>query len=390
MITLVLQQLSFPDVVFSILILALGLVISYEDIRFGKIRNLWIIRGLIAGSALHGLFIVFYNLLPGNLSVDLSYIQLVILNTAIAFFCSILMWKMKVWSAGDSKLFTLFAFLLPLNYYANSFINYFPAMNLLINIFAVSFIAVLIKVITAIVKSVCAGEFKLRELLSSVPKQTATVAYSFLRAFPSFLVVFAIFNAIFFIVHLLQSATDIPEISFIINVGTLIFMFTVMSKISAYVTGFVEKHPISHAAILIFIPITVYFIISRTPEAGTQLQSSAKIILIFMVVIGAIRKGLDFYLRIADVNKITVNELEPGMVLSNKTIHSLPKEVLTETFFMDGLSREFLATIKDSMANDQEVEIVSTIPFAPLAYLGLLMTMLTQQSAIRLIANLLK
>jgi len=45
------------------------------------------------------------------------------------------MWKYKIWKGGDAKLFFAFVFLLPLSTYSNNYIDIFPALVLLINIF---------------------------------------------------------------------------------------------------------------------------------------------------------------------------------------------------------------------------------------------------------------
>ena len=48
---------------------------------------------------------------------------------------SIILWYKNIWGGGDAKLFTIYSLLLPLTYYQNGFINYFPSITLFINTF---------------------------------------------------------------------------------------------------------------------------------------------------------------------------------------------------------------------------------------------------------------
>lgn len=104
-------------------IIVLGLITSYEDIRFGKIRNKWVLTAVALAALTH-------------LLLHSQFFE-VLANFLLACAVGFLLWIARLWTAGDGKLFIAFAALLPgLNLYS---------LDLLFNIFLVS-IAVLLLV----------------------------------------------------------------------------------------------------------------------------------------------------------------------------------------------------------------------------------------------------
>ena len=131
------------DILFLPVLFFIGAIASYQDFYCGKIKNKWIILGLVWGG---GVFAVFttWNL-AANFLLDIWRIQLpvilwayilkVLLNALIALAAGYFLWYFDVWAAGDAKLFFIFALLLPLKYYWRSALPYFPSAVLLINTF---------------------------------------------------------------------------------------------------------------------------------------------------------------------------------------------------------------------------------------------------------------
>ena len=113
---------------FVFLVIIIGLATSWEDIKFGKIRNKWILLGLAGGIALQAA-----ALAGGFLPTDLIFSGL--LNALIALLVGYLLWYFDLWAAGDAKLFFVFALLLPLSYYSRTYLPFFPSFALLVNTF---------------------------------------------------------------------------------------------------------------------------------------------------------------------------------------------------------------------------------------------------------------
>jgi hypothetical protein len=105
-------------------ILALGIITSYEDIKEGKIRNKYVVVGLVLGVTTN-LLLVLFNI------TTLEYLT----RTAILFIASmiisLLLWYFGMWGAGDAKLFVTYALLVPISTYNNN--TPLPQTDLIIN-----------------------------------------------------------------------------------------------------------------------------------------------------------------------------------------------------------------------------------------------------------------
>ena len=142
------------DLLFLPALFYIGIVISYQDFKEGKIRNKWIVLGVVYGLiVLAGLLVwnfaaepvtefyythIEYSGLDNSwqfVTIRWDYFWKVLLNTTIALIVGYLLWYFNLWAAGDAKLFFVFSLLLPLKYYQQSALPYFPAFVLLINTF---------------------------------------------------------------------------------------------------------------------------------------------------------------------------------------------------------------------------------------------------------------
>jgi hypothetical protein len=92
------------------MILFLGLVTSYEDIKMGKIRNKWIILSMFYALTTY-FYIYFFN---NMYLLNIVFIYSLILNSMLALLTGVLLWNYGFWSAGDAKLFFSFILLIPL------------------------------------------------------------------------------------------------------------------------------------------------------------------------------------------------------------------------------------------------------------------------------------
>src|SRR3989338_1553353 len=89
------------------MILLLGIVTSYEDIKIGKIRNKWIILALAYSIAANiALFSLKYY--------DADYLTKFLINSLLSLAVGFLIWHLNLWSAADAKLFFAFTALMPI------------------------------------------------------------------------------------------------------------------------------------------------------------------------------------------------------------------------------------------------------------------------------------
>lgn len=132
-------------IVFLPVILLLGFVTSYEDFRTSRIRNKWVLAGLIYALFVYlaSWFIYFmnnYQAVPEALSAVSKFLtwnfSRFCINLAICTVASYLLWRYKMWGAGDAKLFIAYAALTPLAKYPRVYFDYyFASFYLLMAIF---------------------------------------------------------------------------------------------------------------------------------------------------------------------------------------------------------------------------------------------------------------
>ncbi len=139
------------DILFLPPLFLIGIITSYQDFRYGEIKNKWIIFGLVLGAAIYllitalnlaGFGDIFLSAIPVQLfeSNWFNMVGYVLLNSFSSFFLAFLLWRFNLWSAGDAKLFFVFSFLLPLKYYFNDYFPIFPSLALFINVFLCAFL----------------------------------------------------------------------------------------------------------------------------------------------------------------------------------------------------------------------------------------------------------
>jgi len=165
-----------PIYLFLPMILFLGIITTYEDIKTGKIRNKWIVIALIY-AILFNLGLIIYMSVTGQ-EMRIAYFYELGISFIISLAAGFLMWTLGLWTAGDAKLFAAFSLLIPLTVYRWGHIPYFSSANILINTFVPFFL-----IYSAIMLYKTTWKQKLHYLLQAVkPKQVASTAL-FLFAF---------------------------------------------------------------------------------------------------------------------------------------------------------------------------------------------------------------
>ena len=112
-------------------LLVFTIVTSFEDARFGKIRNKWVLAAVLYGF-LALLVQVLFLLVTGD-QVNLDYLQVFVTNALAAALLGIALWLGHLWTAADAKLFFAYTLAVPLHWYRTSLFSGFPALALLIN-----------------------------------------------------------------------------------------------------------------------------------------------------------------------------------------------------------------------------------------------------------------
>ncbi|MBI2558989.1 hypothetical protein HYW20_06730 [Candidatus Woesearchaeota archaeon] len=90
------------------MVLFLGIITSYEDIKFGKIRNKWILVAIVYS-------IIASSILFSLNYYDTNYLIKILANGLFSIIFGFAIWYANLWTAGDAKLFFAFTILMPIH-----------------------------------------------------------------------------------------------------------------------------------------------------------------------------------------------------------------------------------------------------------------------------------
>jgi len=125
-------------------IIVLGIAASWTDLRSHVIKNSHLVIALTYGFFA---YVVYFYLEQAKGTPILNDMLGVVINTTITMVASYMLWHVAIWTAGDAKLFIVFAFLVPISVYQKGFVPFFPGIALLVNTFVPFFIFYFIKLL---------------------------------------------------------------------------------------------------------------------------------------------------------------------------------------------------------------------------------------------------
>lgn len=132
------SYLTISSIAFLPCIIFLGVITSFEDYRYGLIKNKWILLSLLYCAVVYVIFYFVFLFSESN-NIYYFYFQFFdrwCLNLCISAIVGFALWKTKVWAAGDAKLFITFCALIPLGMYKKIYFDYyFASFYLLLFIF---------------------------------------------------------------------------------------------------------------------------------------------------------------------------------------------------------------------------------------------------------------
>ncbi len=368
-------------------ILFLGIITSYEDIKFGKIRNKWVVSMLVYSIIIYALLISDYFLKGG---IDGNYVIELITNFCFAMVIGFGLWYFKIWTAGDGKLFIAYSALVPLSVYKYGYEKWIPSITLLMNVFIIGLVFMLIIII-----------------YKSKLKDIKNVFWSFLKKFfePKKLLetVIRLF-AIYWIVGMLLLLVGLGS-SYILKMGLTISLMYILSK------KFGRKS--------LYVMLAVVFVrlfVDESIYSVDFVKNFVILIIVWKLIRGFIMGGVSDLGRGLFTKEIGVEMLKPGMLLSeiihrkrkisqeelkvlrkqknveimkNKGVYYIKK--IKSGFdlgnFIDeeaeGLTKEQIDKIKE--AGISKMKVAQTIPFAPFMFLGVILTLMAKGNILILI-----
>ena len=324
-------------------IILLGIITSIQDVKFGKIKNIWIIIAIAFSIIVNAGLITFYWV---NGVLNLGYVAEMLTNLAFAIAVGFGLWASGIWTAGDGKLFIAYCALIPPSVYSFGYQKYFPAFALLVNLFAVSAVILVVFML-----------FKLRSKnIKNIAKQAK---------FEPKKVILTITNifAVYWIVQILLSA--IGADSYLLRIfATIILLSVVQKKLKDYF-------------IYIALALSVLRLAVDSSVYSIQFLMNFIIILISWGVFASFASGtLSKLGREIFSKEISIKDLKPGMVMGDNKISAEP----------EGLTKSDIQKLKRMKL--KKVRICQTLPFAPFMFLGVIITLIAKGNLLIAVMNL--
>ena len=185
----------------------LGIVSSYTDIKYKKIKNTHLAIALIYGILIY-VYLFFNKQFPLN-SLILS------LNIGIASVLSLFLYFSHMWSAGDSKLFIVYAVLMPTQKYISLFT--FPCIGLFLSIIIISFSVIILFMIKDL-------------LLNPLPKLKLIFSKgTIIKLSESFAIIFSVTWPLWLFLYKIQRLS--PLLKIILLYLTYFLLYSVLGKL---------------------------------------------------------------------------------------------------------------------------------------------------------------
>jgi len=340
-------------------IFGVGIVTSHEDIKAGKIRNVWVAIGLLYSiSVVSVLFVAAF----WSGTLNYSYVFDFFANLLVVFFFSFIVWYIGLWSPGDAKIFIVYSAMIPLSIYKFGYIAFFPSSIILIN----TFVPLLLFYFFKIMQKTSFEEKVVSIKKSLNPKLILSfiffaLGFAWLNGLFSF--IFGIrldfFSGLFVlgIVYLLIEKL-LPNRIF--EIGTLL---TIFRLIFDYGNLFTFDFLYSFISIFTLCFLVRFLVIDLSSKAFSS--------------------------------PINIEDLKSGMMPAEKIIKErgkYKKDHSVKTFFNLGKNRNFIhghilseGDVKmlrrlhsNGDIKEHTIRIHQTIPFAPFIFLGVLITIFSQ------------
>jgi len=328
-----------------------------------------------------------------TVGIRAHYIIELVTNMLFAIGIGFGVWYFGIWTAGDGKLFIAFAALIPLSSYSLGYQEWVPSITLLINIFVPASLLLIIfilfkmkkKYLKDMLKSFLKEFFQPRQLLNSV-------IYLF---------------AIFWIMQILLSSIGLGNsyfLRFILTIGAFAAIQKKLGNKTLYI-----MQAISLARL----------VIDKSIYSVSFLIDFLLLLFIWRFIMSFLTGSTNKLAQKIFAKDIDINKLKPGMVLSEiiekkgkiseEELNTLKKQDGTEVIKYKG--EYYIKNIKSSITQnnyiDEEAEglttrqiskiselgfkkirVSQTMPFAPLIFLGVILTIIAKGNILILIQKL--
>lgn len=361
-------------------IAALLSVVVWEDFKETKIRNKWILGGVAYG-AMVNIAVVIFGALAGY---DFVYAQaaFTLLNAVISFAAGYAMWKYGVWAAGDAKLFSLVAFLLPLDFYKHAVMPWFNSFALLINIFIPYILIVSMQALVAMV------------LLIPRTLKNKGLNFSFRQLFQSVftLKTFSVVWGIVFALILIQCLVFFVRSSQLVAVlNNSLVVFLVIFLGQRKLKAVFEKGYARIFSYFLAVNIFLYMWVMKRMALSGFLESMFQRTLLVMALMIVFNSIINWFIKRSETKTIDVGDVKEGDVLSTETLSEIGgASADIGRVGAEGLTEEQRQILLRSANKPARIMIYRRHPFSIYIAVGAIITMLLKTSLIHFFTVLLR
>lgn len=350
------------------LIVALGIITSYEDLKYEKIRNKWITHSILISLIINILIIIYLKD-----AINKTYYINFLINSLISLVIAFLFFYFDIWSEGDGKLFFAFTIILPLSAYSNWYLPYFPSFVLLLNVF-----------IPYLIYSIFL--FLLNPDKEILKKSIKEVFVK--KLMKSFLMLFSIS----WMISILLNSINITSV-FLIYASSF-FAYFGFEKFQAII-NFKNKNEIIYILLSFFCILRMF--IDKNILSINFWISFLIMFFMYRLLFSGVSKALIYKTGISYLKK---EEIKPGMVLVFPIIRkdngfflnksNIEDEKTNINYIIDNkrkLEENDIVKILKSKINFK-IPIYKKIPFAHLLFLGVIFTIIAKGNILIYLVNI--
>ena len=365
---------------FLIPLLLIGIITSYSDIKYGKIRNIHLISGLLYVFFLY-LFLLFYSYFVIHQPSNLKYLVDLIINGSISFFIVYLLWYFNLWAAGDAKLFFIYSLLIPLEYYSKNYAPFFPSSTLLVDTFLFICLSFFLKIFINIFVSFLKY---LRKPFSPVLLLKKINHKSFKNIFLETGELFLVCICFLIIMEIVMKGVSLifktlPLNSFFIKLFFFILQIVLFRKF------FKNKRLIIFIVIGGLLCGLALIILNQIPSLIMIIKSSLFLVLFIGIGVPLIYSYIDNQ----EIKRIKIEELRPGDFLSTQSLFIITDKHKGQAkanglalSCSDGLIESQVKIIQELYKEDfkKEMYVCRTFPFAPFMFSAFIFNIILKSS----------
>ncbi len=353
-------------------IILLGSITSYTDLKESRVKNKHVVLALFYALIAYSI-IIYINL--GHVRLD-YFVELAVM-CALSLATGFMIWYVGLWTAGDAKLFFAYSALIPLSVYKYGHMPYFDSSNILINTFVPVFFYFFFMFMFR-------TTFKQKLFFLKKSLQPREVFSLLMSLFAFTWIITLIFKFFHF------------QVNYFLTISLLFLIIMLFEKV---ISGGISR-------VLAFISL-LRLVFDHTVYSLAFVKGFLLIVVLFILLrFFVLRAGFSLLTKEVDINLLKRGMVPAELVYFDNGRYR-KEERLTFSFFSSlrrsFKGRDYLFNPEEALSWDdvtklkrlrsklgfEHLRIQQTVPFAPILFFGVLLTIFVQGNVLLALASLL-